>query len=637
MDAMRCRSQPLALAVLVACCAGLPAQGSAAQSVPARASTDELPPATIESDVHRFVVQHDGTVAEEDDTILRANTPTGVDAVAERYVWFNKDVETIDTFTAESIDPDGHAHPVGSDAIRDVQEPRSLGAPVFEDGVLRTAIFPGIEPGWRVHLTFRKTRTKPALRGMFEYYVQPTREPVDSQKLIFDLPADMPLYADARGYVAREPMTEHGRTRYEFDYRHGAYAPLEPGSVSYAQYGDRLMVSTMPSFAAFAARYRDAAVDVSAGDPAVVALARALTADAPDTWTKARVLYDWMRENVRYVALFLGETAAVPHRVIDVLRNRYGDCKDHVALYGALLAAVGVRSEPALIGLGGVYALPSVAGYGASAINHVIVWIPELQIFADTTAGGVAFGYLPPGVMDRPALLVDDGVLVRTPAAEPRSRTARLQIGIDTGGAAQFAYRVTDSGWTAELERNVFRRATRERRLQLANERLRETGMHGVADIETGDTDATTGPFTVSMTGALDHLAWPDGMTAWPALSSLAGGIASQLGGWLAVPERTQPYVCEDGNFDETGEFSLPSNLKAVYVPPDVTVRDDVFDYAAHYVYDPATRTVQVTRHLRASFGKAVCTPEEFAAARGVLERMARDASSQIVVQGAAR
>ena len=36
--------------------------------------------------------------------------------------------------------------------------------------------------------------------------------------------------------------------------------------------------------------------------------------------------------NVRYVALFLGETAAVPHKAIDILRNRYGDCKDHVAL-----------------------------------------------------------------------------------------------------------------------------------------------------------------------------------------------------------------------------------------------------------------------------------------------------------------
>ena len=45
---------------------------------------------------------------------------------------------------AETIDPDGTVHPVGPEAIRDVQEPRSAGAPSFEDGVLRTVIFPGV-------------------------------------------------------------------------------------------------------------------------------------------------------------------------------------------------------------------------------------------------------------------------------------------------------------------------------------------------------------------------------------------------------------------------------------------------------------------------------------------------------------
>ena len=60
-----------------------------------------------------------------------------------------------------------------------------------------------------------------------------------------------------------------------------------------------------------------------------------------------------------------------------ILANRYGDCKDHVALYGALLDAVGIRNEPALISSGSIYTLPSVPGYGV--INHVITWLPDLQ------------------------------------------------------------------------------------------------------------------------------------------------------------------------------------------------------------------------------------------------------------------
>ncbi|QCP48991.1 DUF3857 domain-containing protein [Trinickia violacea] len=615
-----------ACAAALSCCPAALAQSASAPGNPA--------PFTIESDVHVFVVQHDGTLEEHDDSTLRANTTAGVDAIAERYVWFNKDTEKVDLLTAESIDPDGRAHPVGPEAIRDVQEPRSAGAPIFEDGVLRTVIFPGVEPGWRVHLVFAKKRLKPVQAGMFEYFDEPTRDPVEHQALIFDLPADMPLYADARGYAALGPVTANGRTRYAFEYSHGPYASIENGAVGYTDYGDRLMVSTVPDFAAFAARYGQASVDPSASDPAVVRFAQALTAKAPDARTKARVLYDWMRANVRYVALFLGETAAMPHRVTDILRNRYGDCKDHVALYGALLAAVGIRSEPALIGLGPVYSLPSVPGYGATAINHVIVWIPELKVFADTTAGGTEFGYLPPILMDRPALFVDEGVLARTPATEPRERTARLQIGIDDSGDARYAYRVEDSGWTAELERNMFRRATGQRVQQIAFDRLKQTGLQGTARLDTDDVAATGGPFSVSMTGTLEHVVWPTGMTAVPALSSLSGGIATQVQSWLAEPVRTQPYVCIGGEFDETGHMVLPANVQMVGLPNDLAVHDAFYDYDSHYVFDPSTRAVQITRRLRARFGKQVCSPQEYEAMRGTLVKIERDALAQVVVRG---
>lgn len=623
------------------------AQAGAAEWVGSAASTNatsatsaintinapDLAPATIESDVHVFTVARDGSVVESDETTLRVNTIAGVDDIAQRYVWFNKDIERIDALSAESIDPQGGVHAVGPDAIRDVQEPRTAGAPTFEDAVLRTVIFPGIEPGWREHLTFRKSR-EAMEPGVFEYFAMPARDPVLEQRLIFDLPADMPLYADARGYVARERITANGRTRYEFDYRHGPFSRVEHGAVGEANDGDWLMVTSVPNYAAFAERYRTNAVDPTANDPEVVALARALTHDAPDDWTKAARLYDWTRANIRYVALFIGETAAKPHRVVDVLRHRYGDCKDHVALYGALLAAVGIRSEPVLIGLGSVYTLPSVPGYGAGAINHIMVWIPALHRFADTTAGGgIAFGFLPSSVMDRPALLVDEGVLTRTPATQVRMRDARLDVEIDNSGDARYGYRVEDDGVMAERERNVFRRATRAHASEIAYERLRRTGLRGTAAIGTDDVLATSGPFNVTMTGTLEHVVWADGMTALPAWSSFAGGIASQIGDWLANSVRTQSYVCIGGTFVEHGSMTLPRGVRLVYVPSDVTIETGRIDYAAHYVFDPDSRVVQISRRLRADFGKQVCTPKDFDEMRDTLVHIERDTSAQIIVR----
>jgi transglutaminase-like putative cysteine protease len=622
---------------LLACVAAAQAEsrdvsGPGASSI-AGTPNDDLSPSTIERDVHLFVIQKDGSVEEHDDTVLRANTTSGVDDIAQRYVWFNKDIEQVQLLAAETIDPDGVAHPVGPEAIRDVQEPRSAGAPSFEDGVLRTVIFPGVEPGARVHLAFRKTRAKALQAGTFAYLVEPTRDPVELQRLIFDLPADVPLYADARGYVALPPVTANGRTRYEFDYRHGPYAPLEAGAVGYANWGDRLMVSTVPDFASFAARYRGPAADATMSDPAIIRLAQGLTAQASDARAKARILYDWMRLNIRYVALFLGETAAIPHKAVDILRNRYGDCKDHVALYSALLAAVGVRSEAVLLNLGPYYNLPSVPGYGSSAINHAIIWIPDLSLFADTTAGGVSFGYLPPSVMDRPVLLIDEGTLSRTPATQLRERTARLQIDVDENGAASYAYRVEDSGYTAELERNLFRRATRQGTQQIAANRLLQTGLHGTAHLQTGDVAATDGPFSTSMQGRVEHFVWTDGTTAVPALTSLSGGMAGQVQAWLAQPSRTQPWACLGGTFDETLELTLPSFVHVADVPPDAAVKDRFFQFSSRYVFDPVARVLQVRRHLQAAFGHQMCSADEFAGVKDDLVRIERDLDAEVVVK----
>ncbi|WP_322078257.1 DUF3857 domain-containing transglutaminase family protein [Burkholderia cepacia] len=631
---------------MLACAVALGASHAAGASPGAKVAADAphdtadtagTAPVTLVSDVHEFVIQHDGSLDEHDDSTLRANNANGIDAVAQRYVWFDKNLEKVDLLAAETIDRDGVAHPVGVDGIRDVQEPRSAGAPTFQDGLLRTVVFPGVEAGSSTRVAFRKTRTKPVNRGYFGYTVEPSREPVDDQRLIFDLPADMPLYADARGYVALPPVTANGRTRYEFDYRHGPYDRIENGAVGYATYGDRLVVSTLPDYAAFAARYRNAAVDPGTDDPAVTQLARTLTAGAADPHDKARILYDWVQANVRYVGLFLGETAAAPHRVTDILRNRYGDCKDHVALFGALLAAVGIRSEPVLINLGSVYTLPSVPGYGGGAINHAITWLPDLARYADTTTSGIAFGYLPPIVMDRPALLVDSGVLSRTPATQPRGRVARVEIDAAGPGAAQFHAYIEDDGWTAELERNLFRRATPDAIVQLANNRLRQSGLRGRAQLSTSDRRVTDGPFDVTLSGTLDHFVWPDGTTALPALSSLTGGIATQVESWLAEPVRTQPWGCIGGTFDETGQIALPADVAVTDLPADTAVHDRFVDFTSHYVFDAAAHVVQVSRRMTADFGRQVCTPDEFTALRASLERIERDTQAQIVVRAKGR
>ena len=590
-------------------------------------------PSTLVSDIHTFVVTEDGSQTEYDETTLRANTPAGVGEIAQRYIWFDKSTSTIDITDAYSLGPDGIKHIVAPDQIREVQEPRSAGAPTFEDSRLKAVVFPAVSTGSIVHLRFHKTQSKPVIAGQFDYFVEPGRTPVEEQRLIFDLPADKPLYADARGYVAVPPVTQDGRTRYEFDYSRAHYDRVEAGSVGYAQYGDRLMVSTFPDFRIFAASYRDGTIDPSSNDPAVRALAQSLTRNESDPRAKAATLYDWVRHNIRYVSLFLGQSPAIPHRAADILANRYGDCKDYVALYGALLSAVGIENEPALIGLGSVYTLPSVPGYGGSAINHVITYIPGLGLYADSTALSIEFGNLPLADMDRPTLLVNSGTLSRTPATEPLARTARLQIDVAPDGTAAFADQVEDAGWSTGPERSNLLHATAERRKQIADTRLRATGLRGVAMLTASDLNASNGPLTTTIIGTLDNVVWTTGTTALPALTSLSGGIATQVENLLAERVRTQPFMCSGGTFDEVAQVTLPKTVRVTDVPTDANFTDAFIDYSSRYVFDPATNLFQAERHLKANFGKQVCTPEDFATMQPVLKRIERDTDAQIIVK----
>ena len=60
-----------------------------------------------------------------------------------------------------------------------------------------------------------------------------------------------------------------------------------------------------------------------------------------------------MAADIRYIAVYLNPNDGwVPHAADVVLRNGYGDCKDHVVLMQALLAARGISAEAAIIDWG---------------------------------------------------------------------------------------------------------------------------------------------------------------------------------------------------------------------------------------------------------------------------------------------
>jgi transglutaminase-like putative cysteine protease len=595
------------------------------------ATAAPIEPYTNERETQTFVVNADGSYTKVDEMTLRVNNEAGVARVAQYYIWFNRNMASVDILEAYTTSADGTRHDVRPEQIRDVQEARSFDAPMFQDILEKVIVFPAVEPGARVHLKYRKTQMQPIVPGHFSDFTPPDLAPTHNFRLVYDLPAGKPLYADARGFVALPPSTKDGRTRYEFRYDKAHFARLEYGSIAYVSYGDRLMVSTYPDYAAFAAKYRESAVDASGSDPAIVGLARSLTAGDQTPRAKARTLYDWVRKNVRYVAVNIGRGAVVPHRATEILALRYGDCKDHVALYGALLDAVGIRNEPALISSGTIYTLPDVPGYGV--LNHVITWLPELQLYADSTAPNVEFGYLPSTDMNRPVVLVNEGVLSRTPSTATMSRTTDLSINVAHDGTASFVYRLDSTGWAAEQGRALLRMQTPAQREESLQAELRFVNLSGTATLSTSNLTATDGPLSLTMKGKLEDFVVPGTAASIPALTSFVGGFQSDARYWLGERQRTQPFVCRNVELHERTQIALPANFRVLDMPEAMTARDRFVDYRSSYSYDANANVITVTRDGATRFGSEVCSPEDFTQMRAGIETIGRDVRAQVIVR----
>src|SRR5262249_46424894 len=360
----------------------------------------------------------------------------GLKLSAQQYMRYNASLETVEILEAYTQKPDDRKIMVQPDQIRTQQEVRSFNAPMFQDLLYQVIIFPEVAVGDRLYWKLVRRRHTPLFPGHFLDATHPQDVHYGAFLLVYDMPESMRLNVDNVGFRQLPARAVEGKTRYEWAYIPKPRPRAESGTVAYADYGDHLYVSTFQSHAEFAQAYEARSVMQSGVTPAIEALVTQLLQHVESPMDKVRVLYDWVRHNVRYVAVYVGPGGVVPHSAEAVLHHRYGDCKDHVVLLEALLAAAGIESTPALTRVGTAYTLPSVPVFGV--LNHVITYIPSLNLYLDSTAASVAFGFLPREMLDKPVILTKSGQTGHTPATQPHKVETAITIQMAEDGAATF-------------------------------------------------------------------------------------------------------------------------------------------------------------------------------------------------------
>ena len=163
---------------------------------------------------------------------------------------------------------------------------------------------------------------------------------------------------------------------------------------------------------------KDLNADVYSLDPAREAEIRKMTDTIKTDKEKAKFLYKYLQQSVRYVSIQLGIGGWKPFPATFVDKKKYGDCKALSNYMGALLKAVGIPSYYAIINAE-ANKEPAEPSFPFDYFNHVIRCIPFKgdTTWLECTSNTNEFGVLGTFTENRNALIIteDGGKLVRTP------------------------------------------------------------------------------------------------------------------------------------------------------------------------------------------------------------------------------
>src|SRR6185436_1398426 len=95
-----------------------------------------------------------------------------------------------------------------------------------------------------------------------------------------------------------------------------------------------------------------------------------LVKDAQNDREKARLIYDYLQKNFRYVSIQLGIGGFRPFSADFTEKKKYGDCKALSNVMQAMLATVGIKAYSAIINAGN-NALAMDPDFPAQLSNHV--------------------------------------------------------------------------------------------------------------------------------------------------------------------------------------------------------------------------------------------------------------------------
>jgi len=624
-------------AVIAALAAGFVGSWAAGDTPPASDPNADVPVEELRG-WHSYTVEADGRFVHDAEHIVLIRTEKGIRQESQVSVPYTESRETLEVLEAYTETPDGRRIPVPPDNILTRESPIVTQAPMYADVKVVSIIFPDVEVRSKLHYRTRRIVKEPLFPGYFQITAGIGPHSLrDDERLNVYAAADASFRSEVVGFQGGAipcPKEQGGRKCYAWTAHNTVFVPREPSSVSPADYGQHVIISNFATYEAIGKAYWDRAADKVEVTPKIQAQADELTKGLTSPREQAEALYDWVARNVRYVALSIGTGSVVPRPAGTVLDNRYGDCKDHVTLLQSLLAAKHIDSVGVLVGVDNRWKVPATPEI---LFNHIITYIPSLNVYADSTAQFARFGQLPEiyvgkmGLKTQPVPGAEAFAPITSTLSQGHSTTNK-DIQLNADGSASGTAETHLAGSTELALRGLFASLPPGQQDQIANALLAQVNERGSGSLLPGDPHDLTKPFAYRTKFTITNLVSLPGPGAFPVPSGLQIWSIADLARGAPLASRRYPWACGiPGDRKEATHLTLPATMHIIGQPKDVHLRNDFGRYDAHY--EQAGSVLTITREFTHTTSEQPCDDERYQQFRALTEAIGRDVKAQYLFQ----
>jgi transglutaminase-like putative cysteine protease len=289
--------------------------------------------------------QKSGAYEEYNHALIKILTDEGIDENADYSVNYQRQYGSVEIILARVVKADGTEVVVGPDLITDGTPPQVAAMNIYETNFReKTVVFPNLEVGdgieYLVHQTY-----EPLIEDNYNgFFMLQYVEPILETTVTITGPSDMPLkYLVKDGEAEFSQHTDGDMTVYSWTARDVPKIETEPGMVSPASIGERLLVSTIHTWQELSRYGWKISSEKCVDDATVHDLVADVTSGLSTTEDKIRAIHYWIIKNVRYLGISMDRGMFLePHFAAYTIDKEYGVCRDKAVLMVTMLKDIGV-------------------------------------------------------------------------------------------------------------------------------------------------------------------------------------------------------------------------------------------------------------------------------------------------------